>query len=191
MSQRGAAEESTRLHKRCLVPPASSLAAHPLPPRRRKPKPRALLCHPWLPPGSPLYATFSGGTHLKFHTSLPSFPCPCMGSGRRCGAAGAAGSWLYSNLLLRVPAPPLAACTSLPSSALPGNLCHLLADSRGERRRHPRAEGRRQRGDPHQARAPGGLCLALCSIAGAGLAGKAPGRRQRGFGCWRMAAGLK
>lgn len=175
--------------KGALFPPQGSLAAHPLPHRRWKPKLRALLCHPSLPPTSPLYTMFSGGRNLKFNTSLPSFQCLWMGSGQRCAAAGAlrgrsrlagaAGSWLYSNLLLRVPAPPLAACTSLPASALPRNLCHLLSDSRGERHRHQRAEGRRQRGDP-QAGAPGGLCLALCSSAGTGLAGKAPGREAEG-----------
>lgn len=52
-SQHGAAEESTGLHKRCLVPPRGRRAARPLPRRRWKTQLQALLCHPSPPSTSP------------------------------------------------------------------------------------------------------------------------------------------
>lgn len=80
-------EQSTGLHKSCLVPPPDSRGARPLPHRPRKTQLQALLCHPSPPSNLPLgYKMFSGQSNLKFNTSLPAVgPLPPgAGKGPRC-----------------------------------------------------------------------------------------------------------
>lgn len=71
-SQSGAAEESTRLHKRCLVPPVrQSGSTSPPSPSMENPAPSAPL-PPLTTFNLPIgYEMFSGERNLKFNTSHP------------------------------------------------------------------------------------------------------------------------